>query len=97
MTQELDAFVTEQFLVEVRIEGEQSPDVKSAIVQKLGQEGLPVMTDRSLSGAALEPQAASNNQAPDLLIQGLVRVWDIDSLDPLFVYARWCGDIQIVD
>ena len=97
LTQELDAFVTEQFLVEVRIEGEQSPDVKSAIVQKLGQEGLPVMTDRSLSGAALEPQAASNNQAPDLLIQGLVRVWDIDSLDPLFVYARWCGDIQIVD
>jgi len=97
LTQELDAFVTEQFLVEVRIEGEHALDVQSAIVQKLGQEGLPVMTDRSLSGAALEPQAAPNNQAPDLLIQGLVRVWDIDSLDPLFVYARWCGDIQIVD
>ncbi len=97
LTQELDAFVTEQFLVEVRIEGEQSPDVKSAIVQKLGQEGLPVMTDRSLSGAGLEPQAALDNQAPDLLITGMVRVWDIDSLDPLFVYARWCGDIQIVD
>ena len=55
------------------------------------------MTDRSLSGAGLEPQAALNKQAPDLLITGMVRVWDIDSLDPLFVYARWCGDIQIVD
>ena len=97
LTQELDAFVTEQFLVEVQIEGEQALDVQSAIVQKLGQEGLPVMTDRSISGAALEPQGASNNQAPDLLIQGMVRVWDIDALDPLFVYARWCGDIQIVD
>jgi hypothetical protein len=97
LTQELDAFVTEQFLVEVQIEGEYAPDVQSAIVQKLGQEGLPVMTDRSLSGTALEPQAALNNQAPDLLIQGMVRVWDIDTLDPLFVYARWCGDIQIVD
>ena len=55
------------------------------------------MTDRSLAGAAAEPQAAMNNQAPDLLIKGVVRVWDIDSLDPLFVYARWCGDIQIID
>lgn len=97
LTQELDAFVTGQFLVEVQIEGAEAPDVQSAIIQKLGQEGLPVMTDRSFSGVGLEPQVALNAQAPDLLIKGMVRVWDIDSLDPLFVYARWCGDIQIVD
>lgn len=97
LTKELDAFLAEHFLVEVRLDGEQASDVESAIVQKLRQEGLPVMTDESLSIAGSGSQATSKDRASDLLIKGLVRVWDIDSLDPLFVYARWCGDIRILD
>ena len=97
LTQELDAFLAEHFLVEVRVDGEQGSDVQSAIVQKLRQEGLPVMTNGSSSEADSEEQRMLNAQSPDLLITGVVRVWDIESLDPLFRYARWCGDIRILD
>lgn len=94
---ELNTFITEQFLVDVVIRGEHAPDVISAIVKKLGQEGLSVMTVRSSSRATTQSHATPKKQVPDLLIKGVVRVWDIDSLDPLFVYARWCGDLQIID
>jgi len=97
LEQELDTFVREQFLVDVRIDGEQASDVQSAIVQALRQEGLPVMTDRPASSAAPGARSASNNPVPDLLVKGSVHVWDMEARDPLFVYARWCGDIQIVD
>ena len=97
LRQELDAFIKEQFLVEVRIVGDQAADVQSAIVQKLGQEGLLVRTEGSPTPSESESQTGVSQQAPDLLIKGSVHVWDIDSLDPLFVYARWCGDVQIID
>jgi LPP20 lipoprotein len=97
LQQELDTFVKGQFLVEVRIVGDQAADVLSAIVQKLGQEGLPVRAEGAPFPRASESQVGVSQQAPDLLIKGSVRVWDIDSLDPLFVYARWCGDVQIID
>lgn len=97
LTQELDVFLTDQFLVEVRVEGEHAADVQSAIVQQLRQEGLPVMTDGQGSSTTLDTQSTLDHQSPDLLINGSVRVWDIDSYDPLFVYARWCGDVQILD
>ncbi len=97
LTQELEAFVADQFLIEVRIDGAQASDVQSAIVQQLRQEGLPVLTN----GASLEGDLAGEEtvhaQPPDLLIKGVVRVWDIESRDPLFLYARWCGDIRILD
>ncbi|MDT7043973.1 LPP20 family lipoprotein [Candidatus Nitronereus thalassa] len=97
LRQELDEFVKEQFVVEVHIVGDQAADVQSAIVQKLGQEGLPVRIEGASTIEALDSHVGVSQQAADLLIQGSVRVWDIDSRDPLFVYARWCGDVQVID
>ena len=97
LTQELDAFVQKHFLVEVRIEGEQARDVQSAIVQRLRQEGVPVQYEDPSAGTKPEHEKSLNVQKPDLFIQGRVRVWDIESNDPLFVYARWCGGLQILD
>jgi len=97
LTQELEAFVAEHFLVEVRIDGEQASDVQSAIVQKLRQEGFPVLTNGTSFAVDSEGHKVLKAQLPDLLINGFVHVWDIESRDPLFLYARWCGDIRILD
>ncbi len=97
LTQELEAFLAKHFLVDVRIDGEQASGVQSAIVQKLRQEGFPVLTTGTSLNADSEGQIMVNAQSADLLINGEVHVWDIESLDPLFLYARWCGDIRILD
>jgi len=97
LTQELDAFLQDQFLVEVSIEGEQGRDVQAAIMQHLRREGLPVQSGGGSSAFEDEAEGSLGPQEPDVRIQGKVRVWNIESPDPLFVYARWCGGLQIID
>ena len=36
-------------------------------------------------------------QRADLLIQGTAKQWKMDLPDPLFVYVRWCSDLQVIE
>lgn len=50
------------------------------------REGFPVS----------EPQMPSRESTkPDLVIQGIIRLWPADFPDPKFRYVRWCADFMI--
>ena len=54
------------------------------------------MTGRQV-GAEPAPGGDDSGLAPELLVKGTVRLWNVDVRDPQFKYARWCSDFVIVE
>jgi hypothetical protein len=64
-------------------------------MEGLIREGFPV-TGRQV-GAEPVPGGDDSGLAPELLVKGTVRLWNVDIRDPQFKYARWCTDFVIVE
>lgn len=97
LTTELKQFLAKNLAVEVAVMGDHSGPVRTAIIEGLRRQGLRVVAENSLDSSSGDDPLGENGNAPDLAVQGKVRVWEIDVPDPLFAYARWCGEFSIVE
>jgi hypothetical protein len=80
-------FVANHLVISVVMEGENHEELERAIWEGLKREGL-------LASARERASMMPGTQA-DVSISGTGRLWIVDLPDPLFRYARWCGDVQI--
>jgi len=95
LNRELEDYVTHHVTINIAIEGDQGSQVRRAIVEGLSREGLrPVATQEDGTGSVGQPPSS---REPDLLIKGVVKMWDIDLPDPLFRYVRWCSDLEMIE
>jgi len=95
LTAELEQFLAKNLVIGVQVTGEQAEPVRRAVMEGLIREGFPV-TGRQV-GAEPAPGGDDSGLAPDLLVKGTVRLWNVDVRDPQFKYARWCSDFVIVE
>jgi len=95
LTAELEQFLARNLVIGVQVTGEQAETVRRSVMEGLIREGLPV-TGR-LVGAQSPPSGEDLGLAPELLVKGTVRLWNVDVRDPQFKYARWCSDFVIVE
>ncbi len=95
LTAELEQFLAKNLAIGVQVTGEQAETVRRSVMEGLIREGLPV-TGR-LVGAESAPSGEDSGLAPELLVKGTVRLWNVDIRDPQFKYARWCSDFVIVE
>ena len=99
LKKELEDYLAENVVIEVQIEGEQQAQIRRAVLEGLGREGLvPLIKEsNSNSGSFTWRNQGTNGITTDLLISGTARLWEIDLPDPLFRYVRWCSDLQVVE
>ena len=95
LTHELEQFLATNLMLAVSVTGDQAEPVQRALMEGLLKEGLQVTSrpwgeDRSAGGDSSGP-------SPELLVRGIVRVWQVDVRDPQFKFARWCSDLEVVD
>jgi hypothetical protein len=95
LTHELEQFLATNLVLAVAVTGDQVEPAQRALTEGLLKEGLQVTSrpwggDRSIGGD-------SSGSSPELLVQGVVRVWPIDVRDPQFKFVRWCSDFEVVD
>lgn len=95
LTAELEQFLARNLVIGVQVTGEQAETIRRSVMEGLVREGLPV-TSRQV-GAEPVPGADDSGLAPELLVKGTVRLWNVDVRDPQFKYARWCSDFVIVE
>jgi hypothetical protein len=95
LAHELEQFLATNLVLVVTMAGDQVEPMQRALTEGLLKEGLTVTSrawegDRSMNGD-------SGGSSPELLVQGVVRVWPIDVRDPQFKFMRWCSDFEVVD
>ncbi len=95
LTAELEQFLAMNLVIGVQVTGEQAETIRRSIMEGLVREGLPV-TSRQV-GPEPVPGGDDSGLAPELLVKGTVRLWNVDVRDPQFKYARWCSDFVIVE
>ncbi|RMH31012.1 MAG: hypothetical protein D6690_17510 [Nitrospirae bacterium] len=94
LRKELEALLSERFVVQLALTGEWPTQLKRAILDGLGQAGLIP------AKIAIAPQKHVNSlprsvPPANLRIAGNARVWDVTMPDPLFRYVRWCAEIEV--
>ncbi len=95
LTHELDQFLATNLVLAIAVTGDQDEPAQRALTEGLLKEGLQV-TSRSWGGDR-SIGSDSSGPSPELLVQGVVRVWPIDVRDPQFKFVRWCSDFEVVD
>ena len=95
LTNELEQFLATNLIIGVQVTGEQTEPTRRAVMEGLIREGLPV-TGRQV-GVQTGPGGEDGGLAPELLVKGTVRLWNVDVGDPQFKYVRWCSDFVIVE
>jgi hypothetical protein len=91
----LEEYLAATVQIGVAVVGDEAEAVRRAMMEGMIREGLPV-TDRPVGPEGFVD--ASEPEAPlTLIIRGSVRIWKAGVPDPVFSYARWCGDFVIVD
>lgn len=90
LTHELEQYLASNLVVAVAVTGDQTEPVHGALTEGLLREGLQV-TSRT-AGAD-----GGGGPVPELMVQGVVRVFPIDVRDPQFKYVRWCSDFEVID
>ncbi len=94
---ELMKVMAESIVILVEVQGQQSSEVRVAIVEGLRRQGFQVIGDpRGVSKAAALTSRA-DQAAVELHVKGHVRLWEVDLLDPLFSYVRWCGEFRVME
>lgn len=92
---QLEEYLAGNVQIGVAVVGDEAEAVRRAMMEGMIREGLPV-TDRPVTPEGFVH--ASELEAPlTLIIKGSVRIWKAGVPDPVFSYARWCGDFVIVD
>jgi hypothetical protein len=92
LTAELERFLSTNLHITVEVAGDQAEATRRSVGVGLIREGLPVlghMTQARPNGDA--------QPAPDLVVKGVVQLWEVPVPDPLFRYARWCSDFTIME
>jgi hypothetical protein len=92
LTAELEQFLATNLAVAVELTGDQVEPVQRALAEGLVREGLTV---RSRSVQEIQSAGGPAGLAPELLVQGTIRLWPIDVQDPQFKYVRWCSDVIV--
>lgn len=95
LTHELEQFLATNLVLAIAVTGDQDEPAQRALTEGLLKEGLQV-TSRSWGGDR-SIGSDSSGPSPELLVQGVVRVWPIDVRDPQFKFVRWCSDFEVVD
>lgn len=90
LTRELEEFLATNLVVSVAMTGDHTEPVQGALTEGLLKEGLQVTGRSAGAGSGAGP-------VPELIIQGVVRVFPIDVRDPQFKYVRWCSDLEVFD
>ena len=85
LTSELEQFMAEHLLVAVEVSGDQADVTRRAVTEGLLREGLPVISPNG------------EGKSPELLVKGVVQLWDVSIPDPRFRYARWCSDFVVTE
>src|SRR5262245_11073043 len=91
LSQELEQFLSSNYLLGVQVTGDQAEPVQRALSEGLIREGLQI------ASRPTGPESAPGESSPELLVRGTVRLWPIDVRDPQFMYVRWCSDLEVVD
>ena len=91
---ELDNYLMNNLVVHIKITGQEEPQIRRALLEGLSREGLLSVRKGGTSSSSLP---STNGAEADLLIQGTAKLWKMDLPDPLFVYVRWCSDIQVIE
>ena len=94
---ELDQHLSNDFTIQLRIQGEQAPIIRRALLEGLSREGFLSVQSAQNSRFFNGTQNSQSAQSADLLIRGAGTIWTVDVPDPLFVYVRWCSDLLVVD
>ena len=95
LKRELDNYLMNDLVVHIKITGTEEAQIRRALLEGLSREGL-LSVSRGGNASSSQPSTNSANGAEaDLLIQGTAKLWKMDLPDPLFVYVRWCSDIQV--
>ena len=97
LKQELDDYVTKHVVIGVEIQGKQNSQIRNAILEGLSREGLLALAKDHEATTLELPNQANNGEVPDLLIKGTAKLWNVDLPDPLFRYARWCSDLEVLE
>ena len=100
LKRELETYLMNELLVRITIESQEETQIRRALLEGLSREGLLSVGSgtNSSSSSSSSPSTNSANGAPaDLLIQGSAKLWKMDLPDPLFVYVRWCSDLQVIE
>lgn len=85
ITRELEVFLAKEFNIYVAVAGDNSSNVRKAVIDGLNRDGFSVLG-----------KEAEANMA-DLLIVGEAALWKADISDPKWKYMRWCADFQLID
>lgn len=94
---ELMRVMAEHIVILVEVQGQQSSEVRVAIVEGLRRQGFQVVGDpRGVSQAAAMTSRA-DQAVVELHVKGHVRLWEVDLPDPLFSYVRWCGEFRVME
>ena len=94
---ELENYLMNNLIVRIKVEGKQEAQIRRALLEGLSREGLLSVNNDSNSSPSQESTNSNNGANADLLIQGTARLWKVDLPDPLFVYVRWCSDLQVIE
>lgn len=90
LTHELEQFLATNLVTAVGVTGDHAEPVQGALTEGLLREGLQVASRSAGAGGGGGP-------VPELMVQGVVRVFPIDVRDPHFKYVRWCSDFEVID
>lgn len=90
LTHELEQFLAANLVTAVAVTGDHAEPVQRALTEGLLREGLQVTSRTAGAGGG-------GGAAPELIVQGVVRVFSIDVRDPHFKYVRWCSDFEVID
>ena len=94
---ELDNYLMNNLVVAIKITGADEPQIRRALLEGLSREGLLSVRKGGNSSSSPPSTNLANGTEADLLIQGTAKLWKMDLPDPLFVYVRWCSDIQVIE
>ena len=97
LKRELEHYLMNELLVRIKIESKEETQIRRALLEGLSREGLLSVSHESKSSSSKESTNSTNGAEADLLIQGTAKLWKVDLPDPLFVYVRWCSDIQVIE